>query len=273
MEYERDLDVRAAVQCFEEAARISPSNLVTLCMAAKQWSDLTFYHDVRSDRERQIVNLKALEYAERAITEYPDHSGGYLGACISKGRLALFTDNKTKVRLAKEAQEAAVQALKLGPENDLAHHLMGRWHYEMAKINVVVRTVVRLMYGTSLCSGTREDALQAYRKAIELAPHRLVHRVEAGRILTEMGLADAARQELHVALSCEVEDINAWHTRMDAEMLLAQLDRRPWKQPSLVPPVARRSGGTPASLSTAALLGIPETALVREIDAENRNNK
>lgn len=257
--YERDLDVRAAVQCFEEAVRLSPCNLVTLCMAAKQWSDLTFYYDVRSDRERQLVNLKALEYAERAISCHPSDAGGYLGACISKGRLALFCDNRTKVKLAKEAREAAATALQLGPDNDLAHHLMGRWHYEMSKLNVVVRTVVRIMYGTSLQPGTREDALEAYRQAATLAPHRLVHHVEAGRVAMELGHISDARNAFETALQCDVEDINAWHTRMDAEMLLAQLDQRPWKQPSLIPPTVRK--GTPASLSTATLLGLESSEL------------
>ena len=245
------------MQCFEEAVKLSPSNLVSLCMAAKQWSDLTFYHDVKSDRERQLVNIKALEYAERAIAAHPDHHGGYMSACISKGRLALFCDNRTKVRLAKEAQEAARTALKLGPDSDLAHHLMGRWHYEMAKINVVVRTVVRLMYGTALQPGTKEEALQLYKKAVELAPDRLVHHTEAGRVALELGRTEEARAYLTRALECEIEDINAWHTKFDAEMLMAQIERKPWRQPSLVPPGASST----ASLSTAALLGVPEHAL------------
>ena len=49
-----------------------------------------------------------------------------MALCVSRGRLALVSDNKTKVRLAKEAREAAVTALELEPSNDLAHHLMGR---------------------------------------------------------------------------------------------------------------------------------------------------
>ncbi len=69
------------------------------------------------------------------------------------GRLALLSDNKTKVRLAHDAREEAVTALALEPSNDLAHHLMGRWHYEMANLNVVVRTLVRVMYGTALAPG------------------------------------------------------------------------------------------------------------------------
>lgn len=257
MEYERSLDVRAAVQCFEEAVKLSPGDLVCLCMAAKQWSDLTFYHDVATDRERQVVNLKALEYAERAISHHPDSPGGYLGACISKGRLGLFMDNRTKVKLAKEAREAAQTAINLGPDNDIAHHLMGRWHYEMSKLNVVVRTIVRVMYGTELQPGTKEDALKSYNKAIELAPERLVHKVEAGRVLLELGQKEDAKKILEAALECDVEDINAWQTRFDAEMLLAQINRRPWVRPSLVPPGIATSG-TPAALSTSALLGLSE---------------
>ena len=64
-EYERALDVRAAVQCYEEAARLAPTFTDALALAAKNWSDLTFHHDVRSDKERALVNLKAIEYAEK----------------------------------------------------------------------------------------------------------------------------------------------------------------------------------------------------------------
>jgi tetratricopeptide (TPR) repeat protein len=262
-EYERALDIRAALQCFEEAAKLVPNDIESLCMAAKQWSDLTFYHDVRSDQERQLVNLKAIEYAERATTAHPTRFEGYLGLCISKGRLALFCDNRNKVHLAKEAQDNARKALELGPESDIAHHLMGRWHHEMSKINGLVRTLIRIMYGTALQTGTREDAMEMYRKAIELAPNRLVHHTELARVALELGHTEEARASLITALQCEVEDINAWHTRIDAEMLMAQIDRRPWRQPSMVPPGAKTL--KTASLSTAALLGVEEASLQREL--------
>ncbi|EFN58815.1 hypothetical protein CHLNCDRAFT_140622 [Chlorella variabilis] len=290
-EYERTLDVRAAVQCFEEACKLVPESAAYLSMAAKCWSDLTFYYDVRSDRERQLVNLKAMEYAEKArlglaaclpgwlqrgmaersscarccvcIEAHPQLVYGHVAMCISKGRLALFTDNKTKVRLAKEAQQCAYTAIECDPGSDVAHHLMGRWHYEMAQINVVLRTLVRIMYGTALAPGTRQDALASYRRAAQLAPGRLIHKVEAGRVHLELGQVQEGVEQLEAALVCDVEDINAWHTRMDAEKLLAQVRRQPWQQPSLVPPHAQQaergaaaSGGAApaASISTAALL-------------------
>lgn len=49
----------------QEVNRLAPGRADYLSMLAKQWSDLTFFHDVTTDRERQLVNLKALEYADK----------------------------------------------------------------------------------------------------------------------------------------------------------------------------------------------------------------
>lgn len=81
-----------------------------------------------------------------------------------------------QVRLAKEAQEAARTALSLEPDNDLAHHLMGRWHFEMAQINFVVRQLIKLVYGAALAPGKFEDALMEFETAVRLNPTKLIHR-------------------------------------------------------------------------------------------------
>jgi len=39
-----------------------------------------------------------------------------------------------KVELAASARKDTEAALAADPENDLAHHLMGRWHTEMAQV-------------------------------------------------------------------------------------------------------------------------------------------
>jgi len=53
----------------------------------------------------------------------------------------------------------------------------------MAQINVVARTLIRIIFGTSLMNGTYQEALQFYRTAAELSPSRVIHRVEVGRTL------------------------------------------------------------------------------------------
>ncbi len=60
------------------------------------------------------------------MAQAPENVLGHVATCVSKGRLALFVDNRSKVRLAKEAQEAARVAIQVDPTSDVAHHLMGR---------------------------------------------------------------------------------------------------------------------------------------------------
>ena len=118
---------------------------------------------------------------------------------MSKGRLAYWSkDNKTKILLAKQAQDDVVTALSLDPSNDLAHHLMGRWHYEMAQLNFVVRGLVRVLYGTALIPGSVPEALASYTRAAELNPGRLVHQVEMGRMCERLGMHEDALKHLKV---------------------------------------------------------------------------
>jgi hypothetical protein len=62
-----------------------------------------------------------------------------------------------------------------------------RWHYEMAQLNAVVRTLIRICYGTALMEGSFSEALTCYRTAAELNPGRVIHRVEIGRTLIKVG--------------------------------------------------------------------------------------
>ena len=222
---ERRLDPRAALACYQEALALQPADAAHLCRVAKQWSDLT-YEPGALPAAIADVNARAAACADRAIKLAPEWSGGHVASCVSRGRLALFSDNRTKVRLAAEARAAAVTALALDPGNDLAHHLMGRWHYEMAGINFVVRSLVKLLYGAALPPGTYADALERFDSAVALAPARLIHRVERGRALLKLGRRDEAAAELEAGLACDVEDVNAALERADAEALLKRLRGR-----------------------------------------------
>lgn len=64
---------------------------------------------------------------KQAIEADPTHGLPHVACCISMGRMALFSDNKGKVALAKTARDHAVIALEKAPQMDLAHHLMGRY--------------------------------------------------------------------------------------------------------------------------------------------------
>ena len=69
--------------------------------------------------------------------------GGWRCACTAgKGRLTFFVDNRQKVALAKDARQDAYTALACDQCSDLAHHLLGRWHYEMAQVLDILQRAV-----------------------------------------------------------------------------------------------------------------------------------
>ena len=96
---------------------------------------------------------------------------------------------------------------------------------EAAQLNFVVRALIRVMYGTALQPGSHAEAAAAYRRAARLAPQRLVHHVELGRVLMRLGQPGRAKNHLLAAMDLEVEDINAHLTRLEAELMLASLQQ------------------------------------------------
>uniref|UniRef100_A0A7S3VT07 Regulator of microtubule dynamics protein 1 n=1 Tax=Dunaliella tertiolecta TaxID=3047 RepID=A0A7S3VT07_DUNTE len=220
---EREMDPLGAAVLFRQAYDADVRQLEWLSMEAKQWSDASYLENC-SDQDLKIqYNQKAIELSTRAIELAPESSHGYIARCISRGRLALLCDNRTKVQLAATSCEDAKAALALEPNNDYAHHLMGRWHYEMAGLNAVARTLVRLLYGAALMQGTYPAALQHFQSAVSLSPRCLIHRVEHGRTLAKLGSTQLAIHELETALQCEVEDLNGELQRQDAELMLQKL--------------------------------------------------
>ena len=93
----------------------------------------------------------------------------------------------------------------------------------MAQINVVARTLIRIVFGTALMSGSFQEALKHYETAAELDPSRVIHRVEVGRTLLRLGDPRGAVAHLRQAVNMELEDINAKLQQEDAAVLLAKL--------------------------------------------------
>lgn len=254
LELQKALDIRGAIEAFEEAAGFVPHDAHMLACLSKQWSDITFIPETPTAEGKQCAE-KGIELAGQAIALDPSCALSHIAAGVGRGRLTFFVDNRTKVKLAAAAQQDALAALAADPNNDLAYHLLGRWHFEMAQLNFVVRAMIRVVFGTALEPGTHLEALEAYQKAVELNPHRLIHRVELARTALRMGRTSLAIQELLVAEGLEIEDINAHLTRLDGLKMLTKLRRQGKLRDVLQPaiPLAAQADGTKPSDGLAGL--------------------
>jgi tetratricopeptide (TPR) repeat protein len=190
-------DVPAALRLFKEADALRPNDPVILQKISKQYSDST--HDVRDAGEQKQLCTTALAYAQRAFALQPDNAVNVLSLAICYGKLATLSDTRTKLEYSRHVKEYAERALVLDPKYDYAHHVLGRWHYEVATLGAGARWIVKLIYG-GLPPASNAEAVRELQLATELGPDKPSHRVELGLAQLADSQRDAARATLEFAL-------------------------------------------------------------------------
>jgi len=192
------LQTKEALQLYLDLEKSGETGGELLCRIAREYAELML--DTDSKAEKQRLGEIALGYAKRAVAVSPTNANTYLAVSICYGRLAVFQDNKKKLEYAREIKSNAEEALRLNPKLDYADYVLGAWNYEMANLNIVLRDVARVVYG-KLPAASNEKAVEYLLQAIELAPQRVAHHIELGRVYIAMGQKDLARAEFEKGLA------------------------------------------------------------------------
>jgi predicted Zn-dependent protease len=191
---DEQLKTPEALAAYLEAQKLGGKSADLLSKISREYS-LSMV-DTKSREEQRKLGETSLEYSQRAVATDPNNAVSQLGLAICYGRIAPYLDNKTKIAYSKMVKEHVEMALKLNPSLDYGYHVLGAWNYELASLNPVLRAIAKLIYG-DLPSASYEDAVRNFKKAVELAPQRVVHHIELGRTYAAMGQKDLARAELN----------------------------------------------------------------------------
>ncbi|MFH1496329.1 MAG: hypothetical protein ABII82_00760 [Verrucomicrobiota bacterium] len=187
---EQRLDTTEALRLYLELGQIRPDDPEVLQKIARHYSDSVV--DTDDVEEKRRLAGQALDHASRAVELEPDDPVNVLSLAICHGTLGAYGDTAAKVRRSRLVKQYAEQALALDPDYAFAHHVLGRWHHEVASLGTVARWFVRVVYG-GLPDASREQAVRHLRRAVELEPDALVHRLELGIALAGAGRAEEAR--------------------------------------------------------------------------------
>jgi len=243
LEAERRFDQLAALEAYEcaELAALRPEQKAeALARLSKQYSDMAWQSFAKEKEldfhprsnppappreEGARMAQKALELSEAALALDPDSAVVRVSKCANLGRLALYSDNKSMVRMSNRVKEEAERAIALDPSYDWAHHSLGRWHAAMASLPLVVKVIVKYYYqGEGCFSACHDRALQAYSTAKDLNPLCPNHRVELAKLLAQKGQRAAATAELQASLQMAPEDVNDWIVQEQGRRLLESLN-------------------------------------------------
>jgi tetratricopeptide (TPR) repeat protein len=191
-------DTTAALELFRRADALHPDNAFVLQKISLQLSELV--EEAAGPADKRRLALESLSFAERAARLEPHNAVDVLSVAIGEGKLALLEDNRGRVERSRLMREYAERALALDPDYALAHHVLGRWHYEVASLGAAKRMLVRLIYG-GLPPASTVEAVRHLRRATELDPQSPAHHAELGFALLADGQPAAARAAFAQALT------------------------------------------------------------------------
>jgi tetratricopeptide (TPR) repeat protein len=200
---ERAHHTRAALSAFRAAEQIEPRNPGVLLRISKQYSDLI--EETKPEAVARTVAQKALNYALRAVEIDPNSAKAHLSVAVSYGKLTDFVGSKTKVEYSRLVRDETLRSIELDPTDDFAWHVLGRWHQGVANVSGVLKALAKVVYG-GLPPASNEEAVRCMKKAIELAPQRLIHHSELARIYKAMHKPDLATKEWQTILDLAVRD-------------------------------------------------------------------
>ena len=150
---------------------------------------------------------------------------GALGMVL--GNTALTKGIKDKVRMSTEIRSLALRAIAADSMHDGAQHLLGRWNYEIMRLSGFERFVAKsVLGGGEFGKANWDEAERRLRRAVELAPDRIYHRLVLARILVARKDSSDAESELRRLISLP-DGVAADSTyRREAVEMLARLRER-----------------------------------------------
>lgn len=213
-------DTGRALELYLELERANPRDAFVLQKIARQYSDREV--EAPTPAEKKSTVERALDYARRAVELEPRNAVNVLSLAICYGKLGLYSDIRTKVEFSRHVKEEAERALSLDPGYAWAHHVLGRWHYEVGTLGTAARLWVRLFYG-GLPAASTAEAVRLLEKAVALEPDELAHRLELGFALLADGQASAAEAAFRTGLAMPSRAKHDETAKIRARAALAKL--------------------------------------------------
>lgn len=182
-------DEIAALSKFKEALKIKPTHLHALSKCSELCSRIG--QRQTNSKLRDEYYLAAKIYAQTALKIDSTNSEANTSMAIMLGRSTLTKSGKEKVASAKDLKKYVEAAIKSDPNNFLAWHVLGRWHYEISNLNMVERAAVKLFYGGFPPSSLKES-IAAFEKSKALTSGFILNYFELAKAYHRNNQTDKA---------------------------------------------------------------------------------
>ena len=193
-------DHEGAAVAYLKVLELDPEHYDACWKAGDQYTEIADRLPKDQKSQKEIYFEKARELCERAIKVNPDGYEGHFRIAVALGRLALFRGGKEKIKLSKMIKAEGDKAIELNPQADLVYHLLGRWHQNLANLSGFLKFFANLFFG-GLPPASNEEAVEMFKKAIEIDPNHIEHHLELARTYKFMKEKELMRVPLETAMA------------------------------------------------------------------------
>jgi tetratricopeptide (TPR) repeat protein len=145
---------------------------VNLCQLSRSFCELTYL--TNSPTIQKTLLQAALACAVQAVKADPRNAAAHASVAVCYAKSCPLYDIKTQLVYARLFKTEAERAIALDRRQDIAYYLLGRWNYGIAKVGLLSRAYVKIVYG-GLPQASNEAAIKDFKAASLLAPDRIIN--------------------------------------------------------------------------------------------------
>ena len=190
------------------------------------WRLAQVHFDIADQTEDEEVHkahfYPGFEVAKLAVQTDPNSARANHWYATLIGKIGMMEGTKQKIINSYDVEEYGLKAIELDPTYDGSLHLLGRWHYELADLSWIERTVAKIVYETPP-KASFEESVEFYKKAIEAKPDEVRHYLWIGKALIKLKDKDEAKRYLLTATEMTPQDDADRLMQKEAAELLTKL--------------------------------------------------
>lgn len=207
LKLEKLFKVEAALEKFELAIRQNPKNAEALSHASRMLSNIGGRLPKAEHDKKLNFYERAKIYAEKSIELNPSNPEAHLAYVVSLGlQSEIATNPHEKVRYAQNIHNAATKILKLDSTFAEAYFILGKWQYELSRLNWVELMACRIFFGGFPEEISLERSLEYFKQANSYKPDHILFLFGMASAQHALGENDQATQTLQKALTLPLSE-------------------------------------------------------------------
>jgi tetratricopeptide (TPR) repeat protein len=211
-----------ALEKYALALQQDPHHLNSLIRASRMTCNVAAHLPDKDERRKRLA--EAEELSRRALALSRKNVEAHFSMVVVMGLMAEAASSpREKIKNAEVIRRETEEIIKLDSNYALAYFVLGKWHYELSKLNWFERTACELFFGGLPNGISMKESLKNFQKALELDPEQIIILFGHATSLHYEGRDKEAIAVLEKALSLPVRDMDDEHRKGRCRELLQEI--------------------------------------------------